>query len=68
MGWVLRLVETGINGSSRSVDVMALDCPSDLSDIADLGLTLAQGSCAPTAGMPNLHHPLPRQGLGVDPK
>jgi hypothetical protein len=43
MGWVLRLVETGIDGSSRSVDVMALDCPSDLSDIAGLGLTLAQG-------------------------
>src|SRR3954451_8756566 len=43
MGWVLRLVETGVDGSSRSVDVMAIDCPDDLGDIAALGLTLAQG-------------------------
>src|SRR3954451_2948705 len=43
MGWVLRLVETGTDGSSRSVDVMAIDCPDDLGDIAALGLTLAQG-------------------------
>jgi hypothetical protein len=43
MGWVLRLVETGVEGSSRSVDVMAIDCPGDLGDIADLGLTLLQG-------------------------
>src|SRR4051812_47160179 len=43
MGWVLRLVETGVDGASRSVDVMAIDRLSDLSDIADLGLTLAQG-------------------------
>jgi hypothetical protein len=38
MGWVLRLVETGIGGSSRSADVMAIDCPGDLDDIAALGL------------------------------
>src|SRR3954449_13460802 len=43
MGWVLRLVETGVDGSSRSVDVMAIDRPGDLGDIAALGLTLAQG-------------------------
>ena len=43
MGWVLRLVETGVEGLGRSVDVMAIDCPGDLGDIADLGLTLAQG-------------------------
>jgi hypothetical protein len=43
MGWVLRLVETGVDGASRSVDVMAIDRLSDLSDIVDLGLTLAQG-------------------------
>jgi len=30
-------------GSSRSVDVMAIDCPGDLGDIAALGLTLSQG-------------------------
>jgi hypothetical protein len=43
MGWVLRLVETGVEGSGRSVDVMAIDRPGDLGDMADLGLTLAQG-------------------------
>src|SRR3954467_6433315 len=43
MGWVLRLVETGTDGSGRSVDVMAIDCLGELGDIADLGLTLAQG-------------------------
>jgi hypothetical protein len=43
MGWVLRLVETGVEELSRSVDVMAIDRPGDLGDIADLGLTLAQG-------------------------
>jgi hypothetical protein len=43
MGWVLRLVETGVDGSSRSVDVMAIDCLGNLGDIADLGLTLTQG-------------------------
>jgi len=34
------LVETGTDGSSRSVDVMAIDCLGELGDIADLGLTL----------------------------
>src|SRR3954451_2985260 len=43
MGWVLRLVETGIEGLGRSVDVMVIDRPDDLGDIAALGLTLAQG-------------------------
>jgi hypothetical protein len=37
------LVETGVDGSSRSVDVMVIDRPVDLGDIAALGLTLAQG-------------------------
>src|SRR3954467_3641347 len=43
MGWVLRLVETGVEGLGRSVDVMVIDRPGDLGDIAALGLTLAQG-------------------------
>ena len=47
-GWLgirngVGLVETGTDGSSRSVDVMAIDCLGELGDIADLGLTLAQG-------------------------
>jgi hypothetical protein len=43
MGWVLRLVETGVDGSSRSVGVMVIDRPGDFGDVAALGLTLAQG-------------------------
>jgi hypothetical protein len=43
MGWVFRLVETGVEGSGRSVDVMEISRPGDLGDIAALGLTLAQG-------------------------
>ena len=39
MGWVLRLVESGANGSSSSVDVLAIERPGDLTDLADLGLT-----------------------------
>src|SRR5689334_3248505 len=32
-----------MDGSSRSVDVLEIDCPGDLGDLADLGLTHAQG-------------------------
>lgn len=40
---VLRLVETGIDGSSRSVDVLEIMNRSDPSDISTLDVTLAQG-------------------------
>jgi hypothetical protein len=40
MGLVLRLVETGIDGWSRSVDVLEIVRPGDLGDLADLGLSL----------------------------
>jgi hypothetical protein len=43
MEWVLRLVGTGIDGQSRSVDVMEISRPVGISDIASLGLTLAEG-------------------------
>src|SRR5690349_71661 len=43
MGWVLRLVESGTEGSSGSVDVLEIDRPGDLGDLANLGLTHAQG-------------------------
>jgi hypothetical protein len=36
MEWVLRLVETGIDGQSRSSDVMAISRPDDLGDLANL--------------------------------
>src|ERR1700733_9712301 len=42
MGWVLRLVETGIDGQSRISDVMEINRPDGLSDIGHLGLTLAE--------------------------
>ena len=43
MGWVLRLVKTGTKGSVRSVDVLEIVRPSDLGDLADLGLTMTDG-------------------------
>jgi len=43
MRWVLGLVGTGIDGPSISVNIMEFDRPDCLDDIADLGLTLAEG-------------------------
>src|SRR3712207_3572038 len=43
MGWVLRLVESGTDGPPRGVEVLAIDRPGDLDDLADLGLTHAEG-------------------------
>src|SRR6476646_5758773 len=42
MEWTLRLIGTGIDGQSRSFDVMAISRPDGLGDIAQLGLTLAE--------------------------
>jgi hypothetical protein len=42
MEWTLRLIGTGIDGQSRSFDVMAITRPDDLGDIASLGLTLVE--------------------------
>src|SRR5689334_5637891 len=43
MGWVLRLVENGADGSSGSIDVLEIERPGDLGDLAALGLTHAEG-------------------------
>ena len=43
MGWVLRLVETGVEGPLGSVDVLKIDRPGNLDDLADLGLRLPDG-------------------------
>jgi hypothetical protein len=43
MEWTLCLVGMGIDGQSRSFEVMAISRPDDLGDIANLGLTLAEG-------------------------
>jgi hypothetical protein len=42
MELTLRLVGTGIDGQSRSYEVMAISRPDGLADIANLGLTLAE--------------------------
>src|SRR4029450_2627613 len=42
MRWVLQLVETGPDSRTRSVDVLEISRPSDLGDIANLGLTLPE--------------------------
>jgi hypothetical protein len=43
MEWVLRLIGTGVDGQSRSFDVIEISRPDGFGDIADLGLTLAEG-------------------------
>ena len=42
MGWMLRLVKTGAEGEGSCTDVLEIDRPGDLGDIASLGLTLAE--------------------------
>src|SRR5690349_752437 len=42
MRWVLQLVETGTDSRTRSVEVLEISRPSDLGDIAKLGLTLTE--------------------------
>jgi hypothetical protein len=42
MGLVLQLVETGTGGRGRGIDVLEVDRPHDLHDIANLGLTLRE--------------------------
>src|SRR4051812_28784996 len=40
--WIVRLVEAQADGEERCADVMKINRPEDLGDIADLGLTLAE--------------------------
>jgi hypothetical protein len=42
VGWILRLVKTGAEGDGKGMDIMEINKPDDLSDIADLGLSLAE--------------------------
>jgi hypothetical protein len=42
MEWTLRLVGTGIDGHSRSYEVMVITRPDGLGEIADLGMTLSE--------------------------
>ncbi len=43
MAWILRLVKIGTEGDGQYMDIMEINRPDDLGDIADLGLTLAEG-------------------------
>jgi hypothetical protein len=40
--WILWLVKIGAEAGGQAVDVMEINRPDDLGDIADLGLTLAE--------------------------
>ena len=42
MAWMLRLVQTGAEGEGPCMDVLEINRPGDLGDIANLGLTLAE--------------------------
>ena len=43
MVWILRLVQIGADGEAPFVDVMTINWPDDLDDIASLGLAVADG-------------------------
>jgi hypothetical protein len=43
VAWAVRLVKTGTGGEEQWVDVMQINRPDDLGDIANLGLTMAEG-------------------------
>jgi hypothetical protein len=43
VAWILRLVKIEAEGDGLCRDIMEINRPDDLGDIADLGLTLAEG-------------------------
>lgn len=43
MAWIVRLIKTEVSGEEQYVDVMTISRSNDLSDIANLGLTLDEG-------------------------
>src|SRR3954452_12614930 len=47
MGWVLQLVETGLDNRAQRIDVMEISRPNELCDIASLGLTLPEAKQLP---------------------
>jgi hypothetical protein len=42
VAWIVRVVKIGAEGEGSATDVMEINRPGDLADIADLGLTLAE--------------------------
>jgi hypothetical protein len=49
VAWIVRLASIGAEGDERSADIMRIAKPNDLGDLANLGLTLAEGKL-PLAG------------------
>jgi hypothetical protein len=43
VAWIVRLVSIGAEGEEHSTDVMRIARPDDLTDLASLGLSLAEG-------------------------
>jgi hypothetical protein len=43
VAWIVKLVKTAADGEKQSVDVVTINRSDDLGDIANLGLTLAEG-------------------------
>ena len=43
MAWIVRLVSIGAEGEEHSTDVMRIARPGELTELASLGLTLAEG-------------------------
>jgi hypothetical protein len=43
VAWIVRLVQIGADGNEPFADVMTINRPDCLDDIADLGLTVADG-------------------------
>jgi hypothetical protein len=43
VAWIVRLVRLGAEGEEHSTDVLQIARPDDLTDLASLGLTLAEG-------------------------
>ena len=42
VAWIVKLVSIGAAGDERSTEVMRIARPDDLTDLATLGLTLAE--------------------------
>src|SRR3954452_8791683 len=43
VAWIVKLVSIGAAGAERSTEVMRIARPDDLTDLATLGLTMAEG-------------------------
>ena len=43
MAWIVRLVSAGAEGEEHSTDVLRIARPGDLTDLTNLGLTMAEG-------------------------